>query len=193
MSGSEYKSTEKLADALSESDEKTKELSSSYRWGKTIVIIIAYTIYVSFLIIIKHLFKLQYCLSPNERPGAHNFKFSVPRRSFDTRRSFETHFFRAQTIIMSSFDLALLQDQALIWEQVLKWGNMIFIEMNVNISCWKCVILVHTHTNPRIGLLESPDWLWIGHLVWPCELQCLGDIIHDTECSYWALTEMLLR
>ena len=44
----------------------------------------------------------------NERPGGHNLQISVPRNSF------ETHFFRVQTIIMSSFDSAFLRDQALI-------------------------------------------------------------------------------
>ena len=78
MSGSEFKSTEKLADALSESDEKTKELSSSYRWGKTIVIIIAYTIYVSFLIIIKHLLKLHTVFPRMSGPALIVSKFLCP-------------------------------------------------------------------------------------------------------------------
>ena len=56
MNANEFKSTEKLAaDAPSESGKEGKELSLSYRWGKTIIIIIAYTIYVSFGIILLHL------------------------------------------------------------------------------------------------------------------------------------------
>ena len=53
--------------------------------------------------------------------------FDVPWRSFGTHCSDWDSLFRRQMIIMSSFDPAIIRDQAVIWERALKRGNMVYL------------------------------------------------------------------
>ena len=53
-----------------------------------------------------------------------NFRFSVPRRSFDS-------FYWALIYKTVAFDPALIRDQVLIWEPALKWRNTVCLQVNV--------------------------------------------------------------